>query len=97
MFSKIVLLLFIFISVLNLVNTQGVETTTVSNDQTTTMSSNPITTKPNGQITEDLNTLMGIGIAALIFSICACLIICSGCIWWSSKKGYFKEVMTESY
>ncbi len=46
------------------------------------------TTGSSGQLTEDVNMLIGIGAAALAFSICACLIVCMGCCWWGYSKGY---------
>lgn len=47
-------------------------------------------TSPN-KITEDINTLIGFSITALIFAVCACIIICSAGIWWCNGKGYFEE------
>lgn len=71
------------------------QTTTINSGQTKTSSSIPITTIPDGQITDDVNTLIGISVAALIFAICACFIICSAGIWYCSQTGYFTE--TEAY
>ena len=72
--------------------------TTNGNDLAVDLNENSTPSTPsteNGLVTDDVNMLIGIGAAALAFSVCACLIVCVGCCWWGYSNGKFPMEVLE--